>query len=236
MKFLNLKQIAKIGALAGIIGITGCATSPTQSASSPPLPTGTVQWKLDNLQSVGGSAPTVLGSPQVVNDASGQAIGFNGVDEGLILPVVPITGMKAFTVETLIYPQAGGPTEQRYLHTEDEAGNRLTFETRLTPAGQWALDTFLLSGRNQLALLNMAKLHPADQWYWVALRYDGATMTSFINGVKEGEGPVVFPAMQEKGQISLGVRLNKKYWFKGLIREVRFTPSALSDAALQRVK
>jgi len=218
------------------MGVAACATSSSVSQSSPPLPPGTVQWKLDNVQSVGGQTPQVLGSPQVVNDATGKAIGFNGVADGLILPVAPLAGMKAFTVETLIYPQSGGPTEQRYLHTEDEAGNRLTFETRLTADGQWALDTFLLSGRNQLPLLDMTKLHPADKWYWVTLRYDGVTMTSFTNGLKEGEGQVAFPVMQGKGQISLGVRLNKKYWFKGLIREVRFTPSALPDAALQRVR
>lgn len=222
--------------LAGAMGLAGCATSPTAAESAPPLPAGTVQWKLDNVQSVAGQTPEVLGSPQVVSDATGKALGFDGVKDGLILPVVPLAGMKAFTVETLIYPQSGGPTEQRYLHTEDTAGDRLTFETRLMADGQWALDTFLLSGRNQLPLLDMTKLHPADRWYWVALRYDGTTMTSFINGKEEGQGAVAFPVMQDKGQISLGVRLNKKYWFKGLIREVRFSPAALPEAELQRVK
>jgi hypothetical protein len=41
--------------------------------------------------------------------------------------------------------------------------------------------------------------------------------------------------MKEKGQIALGVRLNQVSWFKGLIRTVRFTPSALPENALQRV-
>jgi len=36
------------------------------------------------------------------------------------------------------------------------------------------------------------------------------------------------------GQISLGVRQNKVYWFKGGIREVRFHSAALTPENLQR--
>ena len=35
------------------------------------------------------------------------------------------------------------------------------------------------------------------------------------------------------GQTSLGVRLNRVFWFKGDVREVRFTPAALGEEALQ---
>jgi hypothetical protein len=34
----------------------------------------------------------------------------------------------------------------------------------------------------------------------------------------------------------VGVRQNKVYWFKGAIKEVRFTPAALAPEKLQRVK
>ncbi len=214
--------------LAGASLLAACGTVPAS-------PTGAIIWKMDNLQSIGGHEPAVQGSPKVTAAGTGSALAFNGVNDGLILPVVPVAGMKAFTIEVLFFPQSGGSTEQRFLHAEDTAMNRLTMETRLTPDGKWTFDTFLLSGASRLSIYDATKLHPADHWYWVALRYDGATMTSFINGLKEGEGAVVFPAMKDTGKISIGVRQNLVGWFKGLIREVRFTPEALPESALQRV-
>jgi hypothetical protein len=53
-------------------------------------------------------------------------------------------------------------------------------------------------------------------------------MYTYIDGKKEGEGKIDFPLVT-KGNISLGVRLNKKDWFKGQIREVHFYNSAKLD-------
>ena len=39
-----------------------------------------------------------------------------------------------------------------------------------------------------------------------------------------------------EGQISLGVRQNKVFWFKGGIREVRFHREAIAADQLQRSK
>jgi hypothetical protein len=58
-------------------------------------------------------------------------------------------------------------------------------------------------------------------------------MYSYINGQKELEGEIDFPPMT-KGNISLGVRLNKVNWFKGQIREIRFHPEELESNNLQR--
>jgi hypothetical protein len=38
----------------------------------------------------------------------------------------------------------------------------------------------------------------------------------------------------QDGQMSIGVRLNQVFWYKGAIREVRFHPVALAPAVLQR--
>jgi hypothetical protein len=221
----------------GCEGVTQPAT-PAPTATTPataPLAEDVIRWSIDNVESIAGHTPTVLGAPKVISDTEGKAVSFNGTSDGLILPVVPLAGMKAFTLEVLFRPESGGATEQRFLHSEDEAMHRVTVETRLTPDGKWALDTFLLTNRTtRLSLYDATKLHPADQWYWVALRYDGTTMSHFVNGVKELEGPVAFPAMGAAGRVSLGVRLNKVNWFKGQIREVRVTPRALDEADLQK--
>jgi len=63
--------------------------------------------------------------------------------------------------------------------------------------------------------------------------YDGKVLRHFINGEKEMEGPVDFPP-SASGKMSLGVRLNRVYWYKGAIGEVRFHPRALEGAELQK--
>ena len=51
-------------------------------------------------------------------------------------------------------------------------------------------------------------------------------MSHYVNGVKEMECEVEFEQMSG-GQTSVGVRLNRVYWFKGAIRELGATPRAL---------
>jgi Concanavalin A-like lectin/glucanases superfamily len=195
----------------------------------------TIVWPVDSTTSLGGHAPRVLGAPRVIESAHGKAVSFDGIDDGLIVPANPLAGLDAFTIEVLFLPEAGGPAEQRFLHVEDEAGARALIETRLTTDGKWALDTFLMNGTNRLPLLDRTLLHPTGVWTWAALRYDGRTMSSHVNGKKELEGAITFPPMQKGGRTSLGVRLNEVYWFKGAIREVRFHPIALAAKEMRRI-
>jgi len=69
--------------------------------------------------------------------------------------------------------------------------------------------------------------HATNAWYWAAVRYDGKILSHFVNGAKELETANVTFGPLGPGKTSLGVRQNKVYWFKGAIREVRFTPAVL---------
>jgi hypothetical protein len=213
---------------AGSRGNRSGAEEPAAMAA----PANPVIWTLGTMASIGGHVPIVLGTPRVAED--GRAVWFNGVDAGLILAVNPLAGLKEFTLEILLKPEAGGGAEQRFFHAEDDAASRVLLEIRLTPEGRWVLDSFMLSGGRGLTLLDRSKLHPADQWHWVALRYDGHRMAHYVNGQMELEGPLDFAPMTS-GRTSLGVRLNQVFWFKGAMREVRLHAAALDAAALQRV-
>lgn len=217
---------------AGAAG-TGCTGLHVAEVTAPAAAVAPVVWTLDNAKMIGRHEPLVLGAPQPVDGPLGRALHFNGSSDGLVLPAIPYAGWAQFTIEVLFKPEAGGLPEQRFMHVEDAKASRTMMETRLTEDKHWYLDTFLLSGPSSLALIDKTKLHPTDQWFWVALRYDGKQMTSFVNGVKELEGPVAFAPMVE-GKISLGVRQNLVYWYKGAIREVRFTPMAVAEEKLQR--
>ncbi len=208
--------------LAAMIGaLTAAAGEPTV-------------WRLDQTARIGGETTEVLGAPRVATEAGIPAVWFNGTSDGLFVPANPLAGCAQFTVEVLFWPASDGPAEQRFLHVQDEPGTRALIETRVAN-GTWALDTFLSTPATgaKLALLDQTKRHPADRWTWVALVYDGRRMAHYIDGVKELEGEVAFPPMAA-GQVSLGVRQNKVYWFKGGIREVRWHATALKAGELQR--
>jgi hypothetical protein len=194
----------------------------------------TVTWELKNIHCIGGLKTEILGNPLIETDGKDTSIDFNGIDDGLIVPDIPIKGWSVFTIEVLFKPDGDGPIAPRFIHFEDTAFRRGTFEIRLTNKKQWYLDAFLKNGKTDrgLALIDSTKLHPADQSFWVAMEYDGKKMISFVNGKKELEGEINFSAMTE-GKISLGVRLNKVDWFKGQIKEIRFHPEALKSQGLQ---
>lgn len=188
-----------------------------------------VTWKLDRLDHIAGAATQIWGQPRVTD----AALVFDGVQDGLLVETNPLERWDQFTIEVLIRPVAGGGAEQRFLHVQDESGMRVLLETRVDERGWW-LDTFLYTEADRRTLIDPQRVHPLGQWHWVALRYDGKGMAHYVNGVREAAGPVKFGPMRA-GRVSLGVRQNRVYWFKGAIREVRFTSAALPDAQLQRV-
>jgi hypothetical protein len=193
-----------------------------------------IVWRLDRTDVIGGLTPEVLGTPRVVQETSGKALYFNGASDGLFVPVNPLQGLEQFTIQVLFKPEADGAAEQRFLHVQDTPGNRALIEIRLA-GGSWALDTYLHTEatKARLPLLDLARRHPADRWTWVALVFDHGHMSSYVDGVKELEGEVAF-APTVAGRVSLGVRQNKVFWFKGGLREVRWDQTALKAAELQR--
>ena len=191
-------------------------------------------WRLDRAGEVGGVAPEIAGKPRALApEEGGPGLWFDGVGDGLWVPLNPLAGQASFTIEVLIRPDADGPEEQRYFHVEDAAGRRGLLELRMLGADVWCLDTFLKSGDAKLTLIDRARTHPAGRWTWVALRYDGQTMSAWVDGVKELEGAIAFAPMGP-GRTSLGTRQDRRSWFRGAIREVRISAEALPPERLQR--
>ena len=187
-----------------------------------------IVWDLNNLDQIGGQRVLVIGEPKVIDSPQGKAIEFYGKQDGLLLNAHPLTGFNQFTLEVVFRPDANGLREQRFLHLQETGSeNRILIETRLSLDNHWFLDTYIRSGKTDQTLYADNFIHPVGQWYQAALVFDGKEMRHYVNGVKELSRPITFTPSRQ-GQTSIGVRLNRVYWFKGAIRKARFTSRALA--------
>ncbi len=186
-------------------------------------------WHIDNLENIGGHDVEVVGDPKVVDTPGGKAVEFDGVDDGLIIDNHPLAGAREFTLEVIFRPDAGGRPEQRFFHLQErETDNRYLIETRLSGDGDWWLDTFLKTGDVDQTLVDPSKLHPVGEWYNATLVYDGNELRHYVNGVQEIAAEIGGVPPQEPGRTSAGVRMNLVHWFKGAIRQARFTRGVLA--------
>ena len=99
----------------------------------------------------------------------------------------------------------------------------------------WYLDAFVNGPGYNRALMFKDKLHPVGQWYHVAQTYDGKMFRSYVNGELQGEAEIAFTP-QGEGATSLGTRINRRNYFKGAIRQARFTPRALTPEQFLKIK
>jgi lysophospholipase L1-like esterase len=186
-----------------------------------------VTWKFDSVDQIGGLRGEKIGHPQVIDTPAGRGVLFDGVGDGLVANTNPLAGATAFTVEAVFRPDAGGTFQQRWFHIQETANdNRVLLETRLT-GDQWFLDTFIKSGENKLTLYSENFKHKTGEWYHVALVFDGTTMRHFVDGKEELSGPLLIRPLGD-GSTSIGVRMNRVFWFKGAVRKTRFTRRALA--------
>lgn len=184
-----------------------------------------VLWRMTDVIAPN-SMVRISGTPKNIESKYGKALEFNGVNDGIFLEEMPLTGMKEFTIEVLFYPESGGKFEQRFFHTGEIRGDRVLLEIRTT-ATDWYFDAFVQSGNQKMTLIEPKLLHPLNQWYHVAYVVNHGKLRTYINGQKELEGTIAFSPIQT-GKTSIGVRLNEQSWFKGAISQIRISPRALS--------
>jgi hypothetical protein len=204
------------------------AAAQAQAAASPHG----VIWRFDQTAEIGGHPTEILGHPHVIESPYGKAVEFNGVDDALFIPVHPLAGASAYTWEVIFRPDADGAAEQRFFHLQEQdpatgkdTNNRMLFEIRIVD-GQWCLDSFASSGANDRTLLNCKLLHPLGRWYRVTAVYDGKELRNYVGDELEGSGSLELTP-QLAGHSSVGVRINKLYYFKGAILMAWMVPRAL---------
>jgi len=187
-------------------------------------------WRFDSLERIGGHAPKVEGQPRVVNGV----VVFDGVRDALFFDTHPLAGAKTWTWEVVFRPDPGGAAEQRFFHLQqDGAATRMLFEIRVK-GSEWWLDSYAHSGDHGQALIDPKNRHPLGEWYAVEAVYDGREFRNYVNGELEGRAEIALQP-QGAGHTSVGVRINRVNYFKGAVRQARFTPRALSPAEFAKV-
>ncbi|KRA67332.1 laminin G [Caulobacter sp. Root656] len=204
-------------------------TAAKPAAAKPPA----VVWTFNCLDRIGGEATRVEGAPTVIDTPLGKAVLFDGVDDALFIDRHPLAGAATFTFEAFIRPD-GGVFAQRWFHlASDEpvpalatpSNTRMLFELRVV-GDQWYLDAFVNGPGYKQTLVAPDKLFPVGRWRHVAQTYDGETYRAYVDGQLQGEAKIAFTP-QGPGRASVGVRMNRVDYFKGAIRQARFTPAAL---------
>jgi hypothetical protein len=228
--------------LCAVIALALIAGSGTGRAGSAPRQGGpqadAAVWTFDRLENIGGHKTTVLGQPKVIDSPLGKAVEFDGVDDALFIDNHPLAAARTFTWEAIFRPD-GGEREQRWFHLAEHDpakgpdSDRMLFEIRVTGTS-WYLDSHIQSGGASKTLMNRTSLHPLGAWYHVASVYDGKEFRNYVDGVREGAGEVDLPP-HGPGHASVGVRINKVFYFKGAVHLARFTRRALSPAEFLKV-
>ncbi len=115
----------------------------------------------------------------------------------------------------------------------DLINDRMLLEIRAVE-NNWYFDGYAASRGVKLALAKEDLVHPSGQWYHVAFVVTPTSLTTFVNGKQELHEAYTFNPI-EKGQTSIGVRMNKVSWFKGAIYKIQISPTALKPNQFLRL-
>ena len=226
---LDRRTLLGVGA-AGLL-VSACATVGRPASRQ-------TVWTFDRLSDIGGERTMVEGGPALIDSPYGQAVLFDGVDDALFIDRHPLAGAQTFTFEALFRPD-GGAFEQRWFHLAEEAPagqppsqTRFLFEIRVV-GDRWYLDAFTRGPGYNHTLIFPERLHPCGQWFHVAQTFDGVLYRAYVDGVLQGEHAVPFKP-QGPGRASVGCRINRVNYFKGAVRQARFTHAALPPERFTR--
>jgi hypothetical protein len=200
-------------------------------------------WEFDNLEQIGGHPVTVFGDPQVVETEQGKAIRFDGDGDQLVVDHNPIGEAASFTVEVVFRPDACYPenTDPRFIHIqdpEDERAKRLMIELRINEQNRCYLDAFIKTDTSDLVLIDETLTHPTEEWLHAAVVFDQGSMTTYFNGVKELSGRVGYAEqiINPAGKVAVGGRMDRRNWYRGMVKTIRVTPRVLDPGEFMTIQ
>lgn len=189
-------------------------------------PAAVAWWKAegDSKDAIGTNHGT--GNPAYVTGQVGQAFGFNGVNQQVVVPNSASLSPTNLTIEAWVKALAGTSDVLSIVTKESDLGIL-----------HYALDQISVSGRHAFAglmgfspgLIQVTTTTPIElgKWYHLAMTYDGNALKLYLNGVLESISP--YRARVRTGQQPLYIGGERGDWlFNGLIDEITLYKEPLS--------
>jgi hypothetical protein len=198
--------------------------------------TSSITWYFDRLDSIGGYPVTPLNQlPVIIETPVGKAALFDGIKNGILLHCNPIGDATHFTIEVIFRPDSsdlsGEKSQPRFIHLKNvDNSRRITMETRILPNQQWAFDTFIKSEISNLTQLDSSQTHASGLWHHAAIVYGDNLMRQYVDGTLQCSGTVTYLPIAPVPKISIGVRQDLRYWFKGALRMLKVSKRVLQPS------
>ncbi len=158
-----------------------------------------------------------------VNGISGSAIEFNGIDEGVIIPEsesLDITEQVTLTAWAKTYENKEAKVAQK--------GDWEGINLGLGKWGGWKA-RIMMEDMNYQQLEWDEGIPLLDEWYFLALTYDGNTFKLFVNGALKASTTISGNLNNNSRDFCIGSDANTQKFFNGIIDEVGFYSHALSN-------
>jgi hypothetical protein len=198
--------------------------------------TSSVIWYFDRVDSIGGYAATpLIQLPVIIETPLGKSALFEGINAGILLNCNPIGSATKFTIEVIFRPDSselsGDKSQPRFFHLKNtDNSRRITMETRILPNQQWSFDTFIKSEISNLTQLDSLQTHTSGTWHHAAIVYSDSLMRQYVDGALQLSGKVIYLPIDTVPKISIGVRQDLRYWFKGAIRMIKVSKRVLNPS------
>jgi len=175
----------------------------------------------------------IYGANYTPDQWGGQALSFNGVDNYVKVPIIPVT--NGLTLEAWVYYEGGQIPETNYggiISNVDGRGNRNRLLLRGAKTVLWQT---IIGGATNNHFFTL----PGDQrnaWHHYALTYDGANVSLFWDGNQVGTDQSITGDLDSgivEPTIGWGSTNPDYYHLKGLIDEVRIYDYALSSDTIE---
>ncbi len=148
-----------------------CVTAgPSRSGGDDKPAEETVVWKIDNLRKIGGHEVRVRRRAADHRERQGEGRRVRRAGRRPVSRHSPTRRGEAVHGRGDLPARCRRPRRTALLpHAGERHENRILFETRLTPDGQWFLDTFIKSGEGGNTQFAEKFEHPIGRWYHAAI-------------------------------------------------------------------
>jgi len=176
-------------------------------------------------KSTGGNTGTFVGNVHSVTGKLGQAMYFDGIDDGVLIGTSPAIDAGDFTlsawIKTRSTASAGG------VITNDSNGNGIISLRVVSGNAFGQVRTISNTG---LTSITGTKVNDGN-WHQIALTKSGTSVVLYRDGVSDGSGTTVAGDLQASDWY-LGIRDGLAHDFEGVIDDARIYDRALSGAEI----